>query len=230
MLLGYIVERAAGHTLDVFLRDTLYEPLGLLSTTFNPLENNVDPFRIAATSHGNPFERRMVYDDTFGYRVDVNPQAWDGWREYTLRGEVNDGNAFYANDGVAGHAGLFSTVGDLQTLLDLLLHDGSLSGEIWIRSEVVREFLRKDTLGDNGLGWALDPEVIQARSAPPGTFGHTGFTGTSVVAIPEYALSIILLTNRQNVGPDETGDYYDLNPTRQRLVALVLEEAAPLRR
>ena len=224
MLLGYLIERESGRSLDAFLDENLYEPLGLRHTTFNPLENGIDPSLIAATSHGNPFERRMVYDDAFGYSVDEDPESWDGWRSYTLRGEVNDGNAYYANEGVAGHAGLFSTVDDLQILVDLLLSGGVLDADTLIRSDVMREFLRADTLGGNGLGWALDPEIIQTRGAPTGTFGHTGFTGTSVVVIPEHAMSIILLTNRQNVGPDDEGTYYNLNPTRQRLVESVLEQ------
>ncbi len=223
MLLGYLVERVSGCGLEEFVAERLYEPLGLHHTTFLPLPNGIDRSLIAATSHGNPFERRMVYDDSFGYEVDVDPDAWNGWREYTLRGEVNDGNAYYANDGVAGHAGLFSTADDLQTLIDLLLRGGRLSGDTLIHPDIIEAFLERDTLGGNGLGWALDPEVIQARGAPDGTFGHTGFTGTSVVVIPEYDASIILLTNRQNVGTDETGSYYNINPTRQKVLTFVLD-------
>ena len=105
MLLGYIVERVSGEPLDAFLEQNLYRPLGLRSTTFNPKAHGFTEF--AATEQGNVYERHMVYDSTFGYRYRGDPTAWNGWRQYVLDGEVDDGNSFYANGGVAGHAGLF---------------------------------------------------------------------------------------------------------------------------
>ncbi|HKK43956.1 MAG TPA: serine hydrolase [Balneolaceae bacterium] len=214
MLLGDIIKRVSGQRLDHFVSQKIYEPLDLKYTVFNPLKKGFK--KIAATSHGNPFEKHMVHDDDFGYKVNVDPQSWDGWRQYTLQGEVNDGNAWYANGGVAGHAGLFSTVRDLQGLVDLLLHAGHFEGKQIISSAVIDTFLTKDTYG-NGLGWAMDPDIICAKGAPAGSFGHTGFTGTNIVAVPQDSLSIILLTNRQNVGPQKNGYYFDLGPLRQAI-------------
>lgn len=221
MLLGDIIEKVSGKSLDRFLADELYQPLNLQHTIFNPLNKGLE--KIVATSHGNPFEKRMVYDDDFGYTVDVDPESWRGWREYTLKGEVNDGNAWYANNGVAGHAGLFSTAGELQALIDLLLNKGNYKGEQLISPTVIDTFLVGDAYG-NGLGWAKGKRFIAAEGTPAGTFGHTGFTGTNVVVIPEYDASIIFLTNRQNVGVQEDGSYFNLNPMRQEIVNLVLEE------
>lgn len=218
MLLGDIIEKVSGKSLDQFLTDEIYQPLNLQHTTFNPLQKGVE--NIAATSHGNPFEKRMVYEDDFGYRVDVQPDSWDGWREYTLIGEVNDGNAWYANNGVAGHAGLFSTAEDLQKLINLLLDNGNFNEKRVISPAVIDTFLSKDQYG-NGLGWAMDKKTISARGTPDGTFGHTGFTGTNVIVIPEYELSIIFLTNRQNVGLQDDGSYFSLNPLRQDIVNVV---------
>lgn len=212
MLLGDIIERVSGLPLDEFLQQNFYKPLNLAHTLFNPLDVGMTP--IAATSHGNPFEKKMVYDDDFGYQVDVDPQSWDGWREYTLRGEVNDGNAWYANDGVAGHAGLFSTIDELQVLGDLLLNKGRFNGEQIIAESVIDTFLTKDEYG-NALGWAMEKKIISAEGSPDGTFGHTGFTGTNIVVVPQDSLSIILLTNRQNVGQQENGYYFNLDPLRQ---------------
>lgn len=220
MLLGDIIERVSGQRLDQYVADKIYKPLDLKNTTFNPLGKGGT--NIAATSHGNPFEKQMVYDDDFGYDVDVDPKSWDGWRQYTLRGEVNDGNAWYANDGVAGHAGLFSTVGDLQVLVDLMLHKGNFKGEQIISSAVIDTFLTKDRYG-NGLGWAMDEDIISAEGSPDGTFGHTGFTGTNIVVVPQDSLSIILLTNRQHVGRQENGYYFDLGPLRQQIFNTVVE-------
>ena len=219
MLLGDIIKKVSGEPLDQFLREELYQPLSLKNTAFNPLKKGFT--KIAATSHGNYFEKKMVYDDDFGYEVDVNPDSWDGWRNYTLQGEVNDGNAWYANGGVAGHAGLFSTVGDLQVLVDLLLDKSMVDGRQIISSAVIDTFLTKDRFS-NGLGWAMDKEVIAAQGSPSGTFGHTGFTGTNIVAMPKYDLSIILLTNRQHVDPQPSGYYFDLGPLRQDIVDAVL--------
>lgn len=219
MLLGDIIERVSGQPLDGYLEERLYGPLQLTRTAYNPLDKGLE--RIAATSHGNPFEKQMVYDDEFGYRVDVDPESWDGWRRYTLKGEVNDGNAWYTHRGVAGHAGLFSTAGDLQVLVRLLIDKGKFRGRQLIPEAVVDTFLTKDRFG-NGLGWAMDPAVFSAEGAPAGSFGHTGFTGTSVAVMPEYDLSVILLTNRQNVGRQENGYYFDLGPLRQAVVDTVL--------
>lgn len=219
MLLAEIIERISGQPLNQYLRRQLYDRLGLAHTVFNPLEKGYE--KVAATSHGNPFERHMVYDDSFGYRVEVDSASWDGWRDYTLQGEVNDGNAWYAAQGIAGHAGLFSTVDELQKLVTLLLDKGRYGDRQIISSSVVDTFLTKNRFG-NGLGWAMDPHIIAAAGAPPGTFGHTGFTGTNIVAVPRYDLSIIFLTNRQHVGVKPSGHYHDLDPLRQKIFDAVL--------
>lgn len=222
MLLGDIIEAVSGRSLDVFLEEELYEPLNLEHTTFNPLQKNYSKF--AATSQGNPFEKRMVYDDSFGYSVEVDPASWDAWRTYTLVGEVNDGNAWYANGGVAGHAGLFSTAEELQVLARLLLQRGQHGAKQYISEAVIDTFLT-ETKTKNGLGWALEKSTLAAEGTPEGTFGHTGFTGTNVVMIPEYDLSMILLTNRQNCGPQEDGYYFNLHPLRQKIIDVIMSNS-----
>lgn len=218
MLLGYMVERVSGRPLDAFLHDELYAPLGLEHTSFNPRDRGLGPF--AATSHGNPFERRMVADDGFGYVCDEDPAAFTGWRDDTLAGEVNDGNAWYAHHGVAGHAGLFSSADDLAVLLELLLREGEHDGRQLIDAGVVREFLRPQATG-NGLGWAMAPALVYMDDPPPGTFAHTGFTGTFVAGIPAESLAVVLLTNRQNVGVDGAGQYPDVGPLRREALGIM---------
>jgi len=216
MLLGYIVERVSGEPLDAFLDENLYRPLGLGSTTFNPRARGFSEF--AATEPGNVYERHMVYDSIFGYRYRGDPTAWNGWRQYVLNGEVDDGNAFYANGGVAGHAGLFSTAADLRVLLDLLNNRGSYGGRQYIRPQVVDLFLTRDKYL-NYLGWQA-PATL-----PEGSFSHTGFTGTYVLGVPKYRLSIVLLTNRQNMGTNAAGYFPDVGPLQQA-VAKALVNAA----
>jgi CubicO group peptidase (beta-lactamase class C family) len=217
MLLGYIVERVSGQRLDVFLAQNLYRPLGLASTTFNPRSQGFTEF--AATEQGNVYEKHMVYDPTFGYLYKGDPTAWNGWREYVLNGEVDDGNSFYANGGVAGHAGLFSTAEDLRVLLDMLVNRGQYGGDQYIRSRVIDEFFTRDKY-QNFLGWQAPAGL------PTGSFSHTGFTGTYVAGIPKYKLSIVLLTNRQNMGTNPEGYFPDVGPLQQAVTRAVVNGAA----
>ena len=167
-------------------------------------------------------KRRMVYDSSLGFKVkDIDPAQWNGWRNYTLKGEVNDGNTWYANGGISGAAGLFSTVDDLQHLVDMLMNKGRAGNTQFISSWVIDSFLTKDTF-NNALGWMMDPTNSFMKDAPDGTFGHTGFTGTSIVVVPQYNFSIILLINRQNTGLLKTGEYYNVNPVRQQVFKSIL--------
>jgi serine-type D-Ala-D-Ala carboxypeptidase len=217
MLLGDIVERVSGQRLDAFVEQNLYRPLRLRSTTFKPRSRGFTGF--AATEQGNVYEKHMVYDSTFGYRYRGDPVAWNGWRQYVLNGEVDDGNSFYANGGVAGHAGLFSTAGDLRVLLDLLINRGSYGGRQYIQPAVIDTFLTLDKY-QNYLGWQAPPYL------PPGSFSHTGFTGTYVAGIPKYGLSIVLLTNRQNMGTDARGYFPDIGPLQQAVARAIVGPAA----
>ncbi|HMI55924.1 MAG TPA: serine hydrolase [Gemmatimonadaceae bacterium] len=213
MLLGYIVERQSGQRLAAFLEQNLYRPLGLRSTGFNPKARGFTEF--ATTEQGNIYERHMVYDSTFGYRYRGDPTAWNGWRQYVLSGEVDDGNSFYANGGIAGHAGLFSTASDLSVLIDLLNNRGRSGGRQYIQREVVDQFLTLDKY-HNYLGWQA-PTYL-----PAGSFSHTGFTGTYVVGVPGYKLSIVLLTNRQNMGTDARGYFPDVGPLQQAVARAIV--------
>ena len=217
MLLGYIVERVSGQTLDRFLDENLYRPLGLRSTAFNPKARGFTEF--AATEPGNVYERHMVYDSTFGYRYRGDPSAWNGWRQRVLVGEVDDGNSYYANGGVAGHAGLFSTAADLRVLIDLLNNRGNFGGRQYIRRDVVESFLTRDKY-QNFLGWQAPSNL------PLGSFSHTGFTGTYVLGVPKYKLSIVLLTNRQNMGTDARGYFPDVGPLQQSVARAIVTGAA----
>lgn len=219
MLLGYLIEEVSGQPLDMFLRNALYKPVGLKMTAFNPPPGGPG---FAATSHGNPYEYHMVADDDFGYLCDENPETFTSWRDYVLAGEVNDGNAYYAHDGLAGHAGLFSTASDLQLLLDLLLNKGTHAGQRLLSEAVVETFLTKDRFG-HGLAWAMSTDVIPVDDLPDGSFGHSGFTGTYAVAVPAYGFSIILLTNRQNVGVNASGYYNSVAPLKKSITELMIE-------
>jgi CubicO group peptidase (beta-lactamase class C family) len=191
-------------------------------TLYNPKARGRSS-NIAATSFGNPYEYRMVHDSTLGFQVKgIDPDHWNGWRTYLLIGEVNDGNAWYANGGVSGAAGLFSTADDLQILVDMLMNKGMAAGRQFISEKTIELFLTMDSF-KNGLGWMMDPWNSFMRNAPAGSFGHTGFTGTSIVAVPQFGLSIILLINRQHEGLLPTREYYNVGPIREQIFETVMK-------
>lgn len=218
MLLGRVVEVVSGRSLPVLLDEELYGPLGLEHTGFRPVGSSagraIGSTPVAGTSLGNPFERRMVHDPDFGYRIEGDPDSWSGWRDYWLVGEVNDGNAFHAFGGVAGHAGLFSTADELAVLLQLLLDRGAANDVRFISAETVELFLQPT--GDRqALGWQLP------GFAPTGAFGHTGFTGTFVLGVPSHGIALVLLTNRQNFGVDDDTAYPDIGSLQRAVAAAV---------
>ncbi len=216
MLLGDIIEQITEQPLNKYLEDEVYGPMGLHQTEFNP---DLESENIVATSHGNPFEKKMVHDDDFGYTIDIDPAIWDGWRNYTLKGEVNDGNAFHTHDGVAGHAGLFSTADEVYRLLALLLN-GGFHGDLQLFSqETIYRFLEKDEHGE-GLGWMMTESSLHGKNLPEDSFGHTGFTGTNIVVSPQSDRIMVLLTNRQHPGVDEDGNYPNLRNLREELSSI----------
>jgi CubicO group peptidase (beta-lactamase class C family) len=220
-ILGQIIETISGMSLDLFVREKIFLPLGMNHTMYNPLKNG-NTLKIAPTSFGNPYEKRMVYDSSLGFRrKEIDPTSWKGWRNYLLEGEVNDGNAWYANGGVSGAAGLFSTLSDLQVLVDMLMNKGIHNGKQFIAAATIQEFLIKDPF-NNGLGWMMDPSISLLKNGPTGTYGHTGFTGTSIVVIPANNISVILLINRQHTGLSAKGEYYNLSPLRAQVFKALL--------
>ena len=222
ILLGEIIEKVSGMPLEQFDQKNIFIPLGMHHTMYNPLASRFTKF--AATSHGNPYETRMVHDTSLGYVFnEINPNQWNGWRTYTLRGEVNDGNAWYALQGISGHAGLFSTIDDLQKLVDMLMNRGKAGSRQFISEKTIQLFLTQDDF-KNGLGWMMDPGESFMKGGPAGTFGHTGFTGTSIAVVPSLKLSVILLINRQNMGLLPTGFYYNPNPIRKEIFEAVLAD------
>jgi CubicO group peptidase (beta-lactamase class C family) len=171
--LGVLVERLTGTTLDTVVRTRITEPLHMVDTGFNPPAGKLD--RIAATEFEASPPRGMV------------------------RGSVHDENA-WSFGGVAGHAGIFSTAGDLAILAQTILNGGSYAGRRILRPDTVRQMLtdhNQEFPGHaHGLGFELDQRWYMGGLAGPRTAGHTGFTGTDLVIDPASRSFSILLTNR----------------------------------
>jgi CubicO group peptidase (beta-lactamase class C family) len=196
IVLGHLLERLAGAPLDVLVRRLVARPLGLHTLRFRPPAS----WRCVATEAGNAYERQRAAAQGLGARF--------RWRTHVLRGEVHDGNAWYVGRGVAGHAGLFGTAADVAWLGQTWLDGGAAGGARVLPAGVVREAVRDQAPGlqpgRRGLGWALAGWPFAGRRASSGAFGHTGFTGTSVLVDPARALVVVLLTNR--VHPSAAND------------------------
>jgi CubicO group peptidase (beta-lactamase class C family) len=173
--LGALVERLTGRRLDELVRDEVTTPLGLRDTGYRP----ASPERVAATE----------------YRPGVG----------VLRGVAHDEKVAPLG-GVAGHAGLFSTGYDLAVLAQALL-DGGRYGAVRILGEdTVRAMLDNENTAfpghDHGFGLELNQPWYMGPLAGPTTFGHTGYTGTSLVADPRSGTVLVFLTNQ--VHPDRS--------------------------
>lgn len=183
LLAGVVAERAAGVRMDVLFQQHVAGPLGLRETGFRPPPEGRN--RCAATEEGNAYERERVGPAGEGFR----------WREHVLVGEVHDGNAHYALAGVAPHAGLFSTAGEVARVAAAWVRPAG-----WLEDGYVAEALRDQRGGaegePRGLGWVLHHPNAFFAAFGPRSFGHTGFTGTAVAADPDRELVAVLLTNR----------------------------------
>ena len=180
ILLGKIVERVSGETLDKYLPEHVFRPLGMLDTQYRPDSSLLS--RIA------PTER-------------------DPWRGRLVHGEVHDENA-YALGGVSGHAGLFSTAHDLSRLAQAYLNGGAFDGARFAKASTIRQFttVEDSTFSSRALGWDTPSERSSAgHFIKRPAFGHTGFTGTSFWVAPQHDLYVILLTNRVNPTRERNG-------------------------
>ena len=200
--LGLLVEEVTARPLDQVVAEGITGPLGMSDTMFNPPAELLD--RIAATEAQPTSTGRAM-----------------------VRGEVHDENA-WSLGGVAGHAGLFSTARDLAVLARTLLNGGRYGDVRILGEETVRAMLVNETTefpaNAHGLGFELDQRWFMDALSSPVTFGHTGFTGTSVVIDPLSDSFVILLTNR--VHPDRS--WGSNNPAR-RAVARDLARAVAVR-
>ena len=189
-VLGEIVRRVTGETLDRFARDRIFRPLGMSDTGFNPLSSLMP--RIAPTQPCAPL---------------AWPCGGDG--AVMLRGRVHDPTARRMG-GVAGHAGLFSTAADLARFCRMLLGDGTLDDVRILAPLTVARMTRVSTpphIADRrGLGWDLDSRFSSNRGDlfGFGSYGHTGFTGTSLWLDPASDTFVVFLSSRLH--PSGAGD------------------------
>lgn len=178
ILIQQFVEQVTGKSLDQYMSEKFYKPLGLKTLTFNP-RDKFPLSRIIPTENDTLFRHQII------------------------QGDVHDQAAALLG-GVAGHAGLFGTSNDMAVILQMLLQHGSYGGRQYIEPETVALFT-KQQYKHNRRGLGFDkPQLLPSEPGPAceeasaNSFGHTGFTGTYIWADPDNDLLIVFLSNRVN--------------------------------
>lgn len=208
--LGEVVRRTSGMTLDEFARKNIFEPLKMRDTGFR-LRGELKG-RVAPTE-----TRRATLNYLGGSAEGFGPE-----QDYLLRGEVHDPTAFRMA-GVAGHAGLFSTVDDLAVYCQMILNGGEYGGARILSPMGVAAMTRPRAITDEGdargLGWDMTSSFAVNRGDifPPGSFGHTGFTGTSMWVDPSSETFVLFMSSRLH--PDGKGDVANLRGRISSIVA-----------
>jgi uncharacterized protein YbbC (DUF1343 family)/CubicO group peptidase (beta-lactamase class C family) len=211
-LLGEIVRAVTGDPLDVYTRRVVFEPLGMRDTGFRP--------SAALRPRVAPTERCDELD------------AWPCKRPGSapLRGVVHDPTARRMG-GVAGHAGLFGTAADLGRFARMLLAGGRLDGQRVLATATVARMTARSTPAGmsavRGLGWDIDTTFSSNRGElfPLGSYGHTGFTGTSLWMDPSSGGYVVFLSSRLH--PDGVGDVTPVRARVATLAAAAMNQAAP---
>jgi CubicO group peptidase (beta-lactamase class C family) len=170
--LGKIIEKVSGKTLDVFCKDEIFIPLKMESTFFNP-------------------------DDSIK-KLCAPTEIDNYWRMKTLQGEVHDETSAMLN-GVAGHAGLFSTAEDIAKLISVLINKGKVDQKTFIKQSTIELFTKRTSKeSTRAIGWDTksDSGSSAGKYFSKNSFGHTGYTGTSTWTDPDRNLFVVFLTNR----------------------------------
>ncbi|MEL7020968.1 MAG: serine hydrolase, partial [Bacteroidota bacterium] len=175
-LVADVVQQITGQPIDTYVQEQFYQPLGLQTATYNPLQR-FGKERIPPTEEDKYFRRQRVH----GYVHDMGAAMLGG---------------------VSGHAGLFSDANDLAILMQMFLNKGYYGGKQWLDAAVLRQFTSRHPADTRrGIGFdmrQLDQQQTLNMSplASRNTFGHLGFTGTCAWADPEHDLVYIFLSNR----------------------------------
>ncbi len=178
--LGILLRKLYDADLNQIFSARIATPLALRNTRFShPADQN----NVVATSIGDSIEKKMV-ESKQPYPVPEKAEDFAGWRDYVISGEINDGNAFHIFKGESGHAGLFSTLSDMNNFV-LGLLDGFLP------IERLEQFSQPRSTSVQGIGFRRFP-LVQGGFA----IGHFGFTGTGFAVDLEGKKGWVYLSNR----------------------------------
>jgi uncharacterized protein YbbC (DUF1343 family)/CubicO group peptidase (beta-lactamase class C family) len=223
-----IVRRVSGIPIDQFASKNIFAPLGLRATSFSPrnvtqtLENEIRGTGDYTAQKLHEMSDHLRTLEELLKIVAPTENREGRW----MRGEVHDPRA-YEMGGVAGHAGLFSTADDLAIFCQMILNKGEYNGKRILARYSIERMVSAQTLPTSlmrGIGWDINTSYSSNRGDlfPVGTFGHTGFTGTSIWLDPASETFVVLLTNR--VHPNGKGDVTRLRSFVASIVAGAITE------
>jgi uncharacterized protein YbbC (DUF1343 family)/CubicO group peptidase (beta-lactamase class C family) len=229
IVLGEIVHRVSGMPLDEFFNRNVAAKLDMKDSRFERLDDSG-----SRVSSNPPLQRIAPTENVRGQMSYLGSTFVGAEEEGTriLRGEVHDPTAYRMN-GVAGHAGLFSTADDLARFCRMILRGGVFDGKRILASSVLNRMTFPSVVTEDGatrgLGWDLSSSFSSNRGDffPIGSFGHTGFTGTSLWIDPVSETFVVFLSNR--VHPDGKGDVGSLRARVSSIVSAAVADVAPSR-
>lgn len=196
-LLGLVIERISGSTLDVLADEYFFSPLHMQRTTF--------------------FPERFP-------RSEIVPTEKDDWRGL-VHGKVHDESAYVCkkDNKIMGHAGIFSTAGDILNFMEMLLNKGTFKGRTYFSADMIARMYTNQIaeLDDfTGLGWELHQPRFMGSKCTEQTFAKTGFTGTLCVSDIEKGIAYVILSNR--IFPQRPLDSIAINKFRADIGEIVL--------
>jgi CubicO group peptidase (beta-lactamase class C family) len=226
IILGVALERLANESLDRFCQREVFGPLGMTNTTYNPppeQRKNIPPTANECGANP-PVREKLKSQPSAGVNQKPALSQSSTFRGRIIQGEVQDENASVLG-GIAGHAGLFATAEDVARFAHCILNGGPPI----FRPETVARFTRRESSPEGtsrALGWdTVSPPSQSGNYFSSSSFGHLGYTGTSLWIDPERQLSITLLTNR--TWPDCANDAIkQLRPNFHDAVIEALEKSA----
>jgi CubicO group peptidase (beta-lactamase class C family) len=197
-LLGMVIESITGEPLDKLAQEWVFEPLNMQKTTMHPEKFDIN---------------------------DIAPTEIDNWRGL-VHGVVHDESAYICtNDGRAvGHAGMFSTAGDMLTYLEVLLYGGELNDKRYFSKELVKQMHTNqiEYIGEStGLGFELNQPRYMGKYCDEQTFGKTGFTGTLLMCDLNKGVAYVILSNR--IYPQRPKDSIAINAFRKKIGEILLK-------
>lgn len=198
-LLGLVIEKITGNTIDNLADEHFFNPLKMTRSTFYP-----EKF---------PLE-------------EIVPTESDEWRGL-VHGIVHDESAYICKkEGkIVGHAGLFSTAPDMLNFLEMLLHKGTFHGKKYFSEKIIEQIGTNQIaeLGETtGLGWELNQPRFMGDYCTSHTFGKTGFTGTLCICDVEKGISYVILSNR--IFPKRPSDSAGINAFRKAIGEIILKD------
>lgn len=197
-LLGLVIEKITGNTLNNLAEERFFKPLKMTRSTFHPENFSLD---------------------------EIMPTECDDWRGL-VHGIVHDESAYICKkeDKIVGHAGLFSTAPDILNFLEMLLHKGTFQGKKYFSGKIIEQ-METNQIADlndfTGLEWELNQPRFMGDYCTPNTFGKTGFTGTLCICDVRKGIAYVILTNR--IFPKRPIDSVAINMFRKIIGEIILK-------